>query len=421
MYKKTTLNNGLRIVTSQVTTSRSVCLCFFLGIGSRYENANEAGISHFVEHLCFKGTKRRPTSREVCLAIEGVGGMLNGGTDKEATVYWCKVALPHFSLALDVIVDMLRCSSFNASDVEKERGIIMEEVAQSRDNPGQLVDLLIDEILWPDQPLGRDVAGVKETITAMNRQKLLDHWGKYYVPGNTVITVAGDLEHMAVVDTINQALGNWSGRQRNSVQPADNQQNSPRLRVEVRDIEQTHLCLALRGLPANHPDRFALDLLNVILGEGMTSRLFLEVRERLGLAYEVNSSINHYSDAGSLTIYAGVEPSRLELTLKTILNELVLLCQGIPDEEIVKVKEFSKGRLLLRMEDTRSIAGWLGGQELLMEQIMTVDEVIAKIDAVSPDELKHIAQQLITSDKLSLAVVGPVHKGEERLENLLKL
>ena len=350
----------------------------FLGIGSRYEDANESGISHFVEHLCFKGTKRRPTSREVCLAVEGVGGMLNGGTDKEATVYWCKVALPHFSLALDVIVDMLRCSSFNAFDVEKERGIIMEEVAQSRDNPGQLVDLIIDEILWPNQPLGRDVAGIKETITTMNRQKLLNHWGKYYVPGNTVITVAGDLEHQAVVDMIAKALGNWSGRQRHSFQPADNEQNGPRLRIEARDIEQTHLCLALRGLPANHPDRFALDLLNVILGEGMTSRLFLEVRERLGLAYEVNSSINHYSDAGSLTIYAGVEPSRLEVALSTILHELVLLCEGIPEDEIIKAKEFSKGRLLLRMEDTRSIAGWLGGQELLMEQILTVDEVIAQ-------------------------------------------
>jgi len=421
MYKKTTLDNGLRIVTSQVPTSRSVCLCFFLGIGSRYEDATETGISHFVEHLCFKGTKSRPTSREVCLAIEGVGGMLNGGTDKEATVYWCKVALPHFSLALDVIVDMLRCSSFVASDVEKERGIIMEEVALSRDIPGQLVDLIIDEIIWPNQPLGRDVAGIRETITTMDRQRLLDHWGKYYVPGNTVVTVAGDLEHQAVLDKITQALGNWSGRQRHSFQPADNEQNGPRLRVEARDIEQTHLCLALRGLSANHPDRFALDLLNVVLGEGMTSRLFLEVRERLGLAYDVNSSINHYSDAGSLTIYAGVEPSRLELALSTIIGELVRLCQGIPEDEIVKAKEFSKGRLLLRMEDTRSIAGWLGGQELLMERILTVDEVIAKIDAVSPDDLKHIAQQLITSDKLSLAVVGPVRQGEERLESLLKL
>ena len=421
MYKKTTLDNGLRIVSSQVPTSRSVCLCFFLGIGSRYEDVTETGISHFVEHLCFKGTKRRPTSREVCLAIEGVGGMLNGGTDKEATVYWCKVALPHFSLALDVIVDMLRFSSFDAFDVEKERGIIMEEVALSRDIPGQLVDLIIDEILWPNQPLGRDVAGIRETITTMDRQQLLDHWGKYYVPGNTVVAVAGDLEHQEVLAKIAQALGNWSGRQRHSFQPADNEQNGPRLRIEARDIEQTHLCLALRGLPANHPDRFALDLLNVVLGEGMTSRLFLEVRERLGLAYEVHSSINHYSDAGSLTIYAGVEQSRLEMALGTIIGELARLRQGIPEEEIVKAKEFSKGRLLLRMEDTRSVAGWLGGQELLLECIMTVDEVIAKIDAVSPDDLKNIAQHLITSDKLNLAVVGPVRKGEERLESLLKL
>jgi predicted Zn-dependent peptidase len=291
----------------------------------------------------------------------------------------------------------------------------------SRDIPGQLVDLIIDEVLWPNQPLGRDVAGVKETVNAINRQKLLDHWGKYYVPGNTVVTVAGDLEHQVVLDKINQALGSWPGRQRRSFQPADNEQNGPRLRIETRDIEQTHLCLALRGLPANHPDRFALDLLNVVLGEGMTSRLFLEVRERLGLAYDVSSSINHYSDAGSLTIYAATEPSRTEVALRTILHELTQLCQGIPEEEITKAKEFSKGRLLLRMEDTRSIAGWLGGQELLMEQILTVDEVIAKIDAVTPDELKQMAQKLVISDKLSLAVVGPIHKGEERLESLLKL
>jgi len=421
MYQKTTLDNGLRLVTSQVPTSRSVCLAFFLGIGSRYEQTSESGISHFVEHLCFKGTKRRPSSREVCLAIEGVGGMLNGGTDKEATVYWCKVALPHFSLALDVLVDMLRSSLFYAMDVEKERGIIMEEIALSRDMPSQLVDLLIDEVLWPDQPLGRDVAGTRETVTTMERQRMLNHWAKYYVPGNTVVTVAGDVEHQGVLTQVVKALGDWSGRQKYLWSSSDNKQNSPRLRVEARDIEQTHLCLALRGLPANHPDRFTLDLLNVILGEGMTSRLFLEVRERLGLAYEVYSSINHFSDAGSLTIYAGVEPGRLETALGAIIGELARLRQDIPEEEIVKAKEFSKGRLLLRMEDTRSVAGWLGGQELLLERILTVDEVLAKIDAISPSDLKQMAQRLIIGDKLSLAVVGPVRQGEEHLQDLLKL
>jgi len=421
MYQKTTLDNGLRLVTSQVSTSRSVCLAFFLGVGSRYEQAPEAGISHFVEHLCFKGTKRRPSSQEVCLAIEGVGGMLNGGTDKEATVYWCKVARPYFSLALDVLVDMLRCSLFNIQDVEKERGIIMEEVALSRDTPSQLVDLLIDEVLWPDQPLGRDVAGTRETITGLEHQRLLDHWANYYVPGNTVVTVAGDLEHQEVLTQVVQALGDWSGRQKHPWFPANNDQNSPRLRIEAKDIEQIHLCLALRGLPANHPDRFALDLLNVILGEGMTSRLFLEVRERLGLAYEVHSSNNHFSDAGSMTIYAGVEPGRLEMALGAIIGELARLRQDIPQAEIVKAKEFSKGRLLLRMEDTRSVAGWLGGQELLLERILTVDEVLAKIDAVSPDDLKQMAQQLIIGNKLNLAMVGPVRQGEEHLESLLRL
>src|SRR4030042_1350153 len=245
MFQKTTLDNGLRLVTSQVPTSRSVCLCFFLGIGSRYEDASETGISHFVEHLCFKGTNRRPTSREVCLAIEGVGGMLNGGTDKEATVYWCKVALPHFALALDVLVDMLRCSSFCDIDVEKERGIIVEEVALSRDIPSQLVDLIIDEILWPDQPLGRDVAGDRDTINTIQRQRLLNHWAKYYVPGNAVVTVAGDLEHQEVLAKITQALGNWAGCQRHSFLPSANDQKGPRLRVEARDIEKTHLCRAL--------------------------------------------------------------------------------------------------------------------------------------------------------------------------------
>ncbi|MFH1485251.1 MAG: pitrilysin family protein [Chloroflexota bacterium] len=420
-YEKSTLANGLRIVSFTMPHTYSVCISIFVGVGSRYEDADKAGVSHFIEHLCFKGTTRRTTAKDICEAIEGVGGILNGGTDRELTVYWCKVARPHYLLALDVLLDMLRDSKFDPTEVEKERRVIIEELSAAWDSPHQRVDSLIDEVLWPDQALGRDVAGTKESVSAISRAAMLEFLTQRYFPGNAVVSVAGDIGHGEVVGSLEQTFDSWPQGSPGSWYPAVDEQNAPRLRLESRKTEQAHLCLAVPGLSFLHPDRFALDLLNVILGECMSSRLFTEIREKRGLAYDIHSYVSHYRDSGALTVYAGVHPKQADDAIRCVLAELARIRdEPIPSQEMVKAKELSKGRLLLRMEDTRSVSGWMGGQELLTGHIYTVDEIVKLVDDLTPEDLHRVARNLLGTGRLNLAVVGPF-RSERRFERLLRL
>jgi len=420
LYQRTTLDNGLRIFTTNMPHTHSVSICIFIGVGSRYETEAQAGISHFIEHLCFKGTPKRTTAREISEAIEGVGGILNGGTDKELTVYWCKVAQSHFPLVLDVLADILLHSKFDPVDIERERQVIIEEINMSKDSPSQQVNMLIDELLWPNHPLGRDIAGSKESVSAITRDMMLGYMAGQYQPSNTVIAIAGNIQHQEAVTAVSQAMGSWTIRQPRSGYLTYKGQQNPRLQVERRDTEEAHLCLALPGLSLLHPKRFTLDLLNVILGEGMSSRLFVEIRDKLGLAYSIHSYVEHFLDSGSVTVHAGVEPRNLPKVIKAILEQLSKLKELAPESELSKVKELSKGRLLLRMEDSRSVAGWMGGQEILTGRILTVEQVISIIDAITADELKQLAQELLVGSQLRLAVVGPI-SDQEPLEELLKL
>ena len=420
MYQKTTLENGLRLITATMPNTRSVSISFFIGVGSRYETEEQAGISHFIEHLCFKGTPKRPTSNEICTAIEGVGGILNAGTDKELTIYWAKVAQLHFNLALDVLADILLNPKFDPVDIEKERQVVIEEIHMSKDAPSQQVNLLVDELLWPGHPLGRDIAGSKESVMGIDRQMILEYVRNQYLPDNTVLAIAGNIQHQEAIDAVSQTVAKWPRRRPHPGYIAYQEQQNPRRRVVRRDIEQAHLCLALPGLSLFHPERFTLDLLNVILGEGMSSRLFTEIRDNLGLAYSINSAVDHFLDSGSVTVYAGVEPKNLPVAIKAILEQLSKLKEPIPESEISKAKELSKGRLLLRMEDSRSVAGWAGGQEILTGQIMSPDQVVSIIDAITAEELKELAEKLLVGDHLRLAVVGPVAE-DGALAGLLRL
>ncbi len=370
MYQKVTLDNGLRVITANMPHTRSVCVSLFMGVGSRYETSAEAGVSHFIEHLLFRGTEKRPTSRSISEAIEGVGGILNGGTDKELTVYWCKVAQTHFPLALDVLSDMLLNSKFDPQDMEKERQIIIEEINRSRDYPPQWVDMLIDEILWPGHPLGRDTAGTQESITAITREAMLNFLAREYQPGNTVIAVAGNIQHQETVEAVNQALGKWVPQSSPPGYLTYEGRMTQRLRIEPRDLEQVHLCLALPGVSIFDPRHFILDLLDVILGAGMSSRLFTEVRDKLGLAYDIHSYVDHFLDCGSVVVSAGVKPQNLATAIKAILEQLRQLKESIPEAELTKAKEQSKGNLLLRMEDSHNVASWLGDQEFLTKRIL---------------------------------------------------
>lgn len=420
MYQKTTLDNGLRLLTSEMPHARSASLAVFVGVGSLFEDACLAGVSHFIEHMLFKGTDERPSGKEISEGIEGVGGILNAEAGKEMTVYWAKVPSAHFPLAVDVLADILLHSKFHAEDIEKERRVILEELNMLMDTPHEWVDILFDQALWGDQPLGRDIAGSRDTVSRLSRGDILSFLEAHYTPLNAVVSVAGPFPQEYAERLVRDRLGDWTPTPNSATAPANIPTPGPQLRVEYKETEQAHLCLGVPGFSYIHPDRFAIDLLNVILGEGMSSRLFQELRETRALAYDVQSYVHHYHDAGSAVIYAGIEPNQAEAAIEAILEQLEGLKQPVPEEELAKAKELWKGRLILRLEDTRSIASWIGGQELLLNQVLTVDDVMRIIDEIPASTLTRIAAELFRTDQLHLAVVGPF-RDEERFARLLRL
>jgi predicted Zn-dependent peptidase len=420
MYNKAVLDNGLRVITSTMPHSRSVCLAILVGAGSCYESKEKAGISHFAEHLFFKGTQRRPTAKEISQDIEGVGGIINGGTDKEVTVFWCKVASSHFPIALDVLSDLLLNSRFDNKEIEQERRIISEEINMNLDLPQQRVNMLIDELLWPEQPLGREVIGYKETVSSITRKQLLNHVACRYMPNSTVLSIAGDIQHEEAIAKIEPLFNKWAAGELSTGYITNDKQTEARLRIEPKDIEQAHLCLAVHGFSHSHPQRFTLDLLNVALGGGMSSRLFTEIREHRGLAYDIQSYTDHFLDSGSFIIYAGVDPKKIEIAVAAIMEETSQIKQGITTSELTRAKELSKGRLHLRLEDSRNVALWYGSQEILTQQILSIDDVISTVDAIIIDELKEVAEEILTDSGLNLAITGPV-KEEKPLRQLLKI
>ena len=420
MYQRSTLDNGLPVLTSSMPHTHSVSMAIFIGAGSRYESDGVAGVSHFLEHLLFKGTKQWPSAKELSEVVEGVGGIMNASTDREMTVFWCKVAKPHFPLALSVLVDMMLNPVLSSQEMEKEREVVLEELRMSNDYPTNRVDLLIDEALWPDQPMGRDVGGSQESVRNISHEQILQYMGSQYTPRNAVMSVAGNITHEEVVDLLSEALRDWTPDEPANWYPVQDGQESPRVKVEQKKTDQAHLCVALPSLPLTHPDRYALGLMNVILGEGMSSRLFLELREKESLAYDVHSSLSLYRDCGSLTVYCGVEPRKSERAIRAILEQLNGLQDNIPEGELDKARELSKGRMLLRMEDSRAVCMWMGAQETLTGGVRTVDEVVEVLDAVSTNDIERVATDLMREERLNLAVVGPF-RSNRRFHKLLKL
>lgn len=422
-YQKIVLDNGLRIITIPMPHTRSISLGFFLAIGSRYEEQTQGGISHFIEHMLFKGAEQRPTAKDISEAIEGIGGVFNASTGRELTTYWAKVPQGHLGRSVDVLGDMLLHSKFEGQELEKERRVIIEEINQTLDTPDDWVGLLITELQWPNHPLGRDIAGTRETVSGISREDMLRYLAAHYHPRNMVVSVAGNIEPGETQEELTKAFATWTPREKERFIPADPNQNGPRLKIGHRETEQAHLVLSLEGVPRLHPDRFVLRLLNAVLGEGMSSRLFLEVREKRGLAYSVHSYIEHLADSGALGIYAGVDPERLEPALQAILGELDRVHkEPVPSPELEKAREFVKGRLLLQMEDSLSVASWHGRQEVLDNQILSVEEVLTGLDAVTAQDIQRLAEGLFQTPALNLAVVGPYPpQEEERLQSLLSL
>jgi predicted Zn-dependent peptidase len=400
--------------------TRSVAISIYVGAGSRYETPAESGISHFIEHLCFKGTVKRPNSQIISEAIDSVGGIMNAATDREYTVYYAKVARPHLGLALDVLTDLVQSPVFDKEELEKERKVVIEELASVADSPAQQADLRLDELLWPDQPLGWDIAGSSESVGALKRDMVLDYVGRQYVPNNMVVSVAGAIDEDELVDLLGPNLGAMSQGSPTSWFAADDAWKGPQCSIINRRTEQSHIAIGLYGLPIGHADRYALDLLSVLFGESMSSRLFMELRERQGLCYDVNSYVTHFLDTGSFGLYAAVDPSNGKKAVGALIDELKRLAEGIPEEELTKARELAKGRMLLRLEDTRAVSGWLGGQEVLTGRILTPEDVVDQLDQVTPDDLVRVARSLLRREQMNLALVGP-HRSERVFLPLLEV
>ena len=419
MYQRSVLDNKLRVLTSTMAHTQSVSMVICVGAGSRYESDELAGVSHFIEHLPFKGTKDWPTARAVSEAIEGVGGVMNASTDREMTVFWCKVARLHYKTAFAVLLDMVLNSRLDPEEVEKEREVIQEELRMTYDQPSYRVDLLIDEAMWPDQAMGRDVGGTLESVAAIQQADIHEYMQRQYNPANTVVAVAGNVTHDEVVDMLVETTQDWKPLEALTWEPATDGFQGPVVKVERRRSDQSHLCLAVPGLSLGHPDRYAFNLMNTILGDGMSSRLFLNLREEQGLAYDVHSSTSYFRDTGALVVYCGVEPQKTNDAVKTVVQEFKGMHEEPSEQELHKAKEYSKGRLLLRMEDTRAVASWLGAQELLEGRVRTADEVVDLLDAVVASDVARVSSEFLDDNKIRLAVVGP-RGGAKALTGLLR-
>jgi predicted Zn-dependent peptidase len=401
------LKGGAKLLAAELTARASVSLVAMLSVGSRFEDDRIGGASHFVEHLFFKGTRRRPTAKDIAEAIEGVGGVINASTDKELTVYWTRVPADRLELATDVLFDIVSDSQLAPADVERERMVILEELKMYLDQPQDYVHSLFEQIMWPGHPLGRDIIGTVESVSGTTRDDLVSYvLGHYRLP-NLVVGLAGAFEADGAREMIESRLGLPDGADGAGYAPAPGPLEAAAVLLHKKDTEQAHICLGTRALSYLDPDRYTLDLLNTILGEGMSSRLFLEIREKRGLAYDVHTYSSKHRDGGYFAAYLGVDPKKAEEALDAVLGELRRIAdEAVPESELTKVREFTKGRLRLGLESTNSLASWLCQQELLTSEVKTVDEVVALYEAVTTEDLQRVARRVLRQP-MQLAIIGP--------------
>ncbi len=396
------------MVSTELADRPSTTMAIMFKVGSRYESDREAGVSHFLEHMFFKGSAHYGGAKEIAEAIEGVGGVLNAGTDKELTMYWARVPKNKAKLAIDVLGDMLFQPLLDPTELEKERLVVLEELKMYQDSPQEYVHSLFEQISWPDHPLGRDVAGTEASVRALTRDDLMRYLDEHYLLRNLVVTIAGPVTHEEAIGLIEPYLKvRGNGAAPPSFLPSVGNGSKPTVLLKAKKTEQAHVCLGVHAPSYMDGDRHVIDILNCVLGEGMSSRLFLEVREKLGLAYDVHSYVNKMYDTGVLGVYAGTEPRQAARAVGAIVGQLRRMCEErVNPAELTKAKEFYKGRLLLQMESTNSVATWYGGQEALTGKIEDVDETVAEIDAVSADDVMRVAKHLF-GQALQLAVIGP--------------
>ena len=416
MFERTALPSGPRVISSRLPGARSVSIAAYVLAGSRLESAGEAGVAHFMEHITFKGTKAYPTTRAISEAIEGVGGSFNASTDREQTVYWVRVPRREAPRAMDVLGELIVRPVLARKEIEGERTVIIEEIRSYQDDPSEYAQILFQTALFGDGPLGREICGDEEGIRGLPDATIRGFWRTTYRPANTVISVAGDIDHAQAVELATAAFGTGNGAIP-GFDPAPALPAGDRARLGKRHTAQAQLVIGLPALRRDHPDSWVLALLNVVLGDGMSSRLFQSVREERGLAYDISSGLVDYADAGALEISAGVDPAGLREAIGAILHELVRLRDElVPAEELDKAKRYISGGLELRMDDTRHVASWIGGQEALHDRVLTLDEALAAVEAVTAEDITRVAGDLIRDDGLRLAAVAPARhlRGLER-------
>jgi predicted Zn-dependent peptidase len=418
-FRLDTLGNGLRVLTAPMESAQSVTCAIMLAAGSRYETEETNGIAHFAEHMFFKGTERRPTARDISKEIDAIGGEFNAFTGKEYTGYYVKCAAESRDIALDVLVDMLRNSKFDSEEIDREKGVIIEEMNMYYDTPRDFISGVYEELLYGDQPLGWDIIGRKETIRGATRDTFtsyVDHW---YRPARMVLGVGGNLGD-DLLGRAEELLGDLTTADTGEPAPVQLSPNGKsQVKVHTKQSDQAHICLGVHSYPLEHPDRYILQVLSTVLGGGMSSRLFTEVRERRGLAYYVYGLNHSYTDAGTLYAQAGVDINRIEDAVTTIATELRKIAdESVPQDELDKSKSFVKGRFVLQLETPQGLIMFGLRREVLEGKTPDPEEILAEIDKVTVEEVQRVARDVIEQRGLNLAVIGPFDDAE-RFEKLL--
>jgi predicted Zn-dependent peptidase len=408
VYERHTLSNGLRVLTAPLDHAQSVACYVMLAAGSRYEHADNRGIAHFAEHMFFKGTEKRPTARDIAMEVDSIGGEFNAFTSKEYTGYYIRCAGEQRDQALDVLVDMLRNSKFDSEELEREKGVIIEEMNMYVDTPRDYVSSVYEELLFGSNPLGWETLGTKDTIRAATRETFLDYLGDWYTPQRMVVGVAGAVGN-DLMPKLEELLGDMSGNGSGTPAPAQVESSTkPQVKINRKDSDQANVCLGVPSYPFDHPDRYALQLLGTVLGTGMSSRLFLEVREKRGLAYYVYAFNSSFTDTGTLFSQAGVDLNRAEEAVEVIASEFRKLAEEpVPAAELEKARALAKGRFVLQTESPNGLILFGLRREVLEGQAAEPEEILAGLDAVTVEDVSRVAQDVIANEGMRLAVIGP--------------
>lgn len=421
-YHLATLSNGIGMVLKPMPQAQSMAVGVWVRAGGRYETEDRAGISHFLEHLLFKGTRRR-TCEILKQQVEGVGGSLNGFTAEEFTCYMAKVPHRHGRRAVDVLTDMVRAPLFRSEDIEKEREVVIEEIRMYEDSPGQYVHDLFSQLLWPDHPLGMLLSGTIDSVRRISRADVVQYWKRMYQPRHLLVSCAGAFDPDAMLRQLRGAFGAMRPHAAARFAMAPRPRRGPQVRVWNKPTEQTHLCIGTYAVPRRHPDRFALELLNVLLGANMSSRLFREVREKRGLVYEIGTQIKRFQDTGAFFVYAGCETGKLAGTVQTIFREFSRLrCDSISQAELRRAKDYYAGQLTMGLEDPMDHMMWMGEQAVTVGRVGTADALLGHMAKVTAQDIRRVSRHLFDTPKMHVVVVGPVVEPDaSRLSTLCRV